>query len=510
MSLNAVERRLLDLRHHWEAFTADPEPRLLVWTSPDAAARLVRCFFAAQKHEGEYVTGDLFIHFDAPFEHSIQYSRALKHALVGQYAASRDDLAQQGLGSRWDEAARAFPDSAYGFIQALRSFGGAYHATIGHLVAVLAPASVAKPAHFSAWLARALDAGLPERLRLVTVDSLEAPRLADLQAASPALVRREILALDATAVATETFAQERTTGPAGVFRNLLMALVALVEKASAAQVELKAADALAYARAQGWKNQEAVVLMLVAGAQLKEQRFDAANAAYRDARAAAALAGQEGHPAGHAMVLQTWFGEAGVELAAGRVADAAAAYDRAAVVAQEASNVLLGIEAFRMAAFCHARLGEQDAAIERGGQALALGERLRAEARMMTTLPIAAADLLRVISAPGMQAIEAIQKLADQRGATLAAALEEQAASCERATDTAVFRSAEETLARGAEALARRAELELGTLVAGTDAPFQQAFARARGVLGQGWPLTIAVPFSSPAPAVAEQEPAAT
>ena len=65
------------------------------------------------------------------------------------------------------------------------------------------------------------------------------------------------------------------------------------------------------------------------------------------------------------MVLQTWFGEAGAQLAAGRVNEAATAYDNAALAAQEAKNLVLAVEAFRMGAFCHARLGERDSVIER-------------------------------------------------------------------------------------------------------------------------------------------------
>ena len=116
MPLNAVERRLLDLRHQWERFANDPTPRLLVWTVPDAAMRLVRCFLEVQKHEGEYVTGDLFIVFDTPFENSIQYSRALKELLAGQHAASADDLGRQGLDPSWPVDVASFPDSAYGVI----------------------------------------------------------------------------------------------------------------------------------------------------------------------------------------------------------------------------------------------------------------------------------------------------------------------------------------------------------------------------------------------------------
>jgi hypothetical protein len=161
MPLNAVERRLLDLRHQWERFANDPTPRLLVWTVPDAAMRLVRCFLEVQKHEGEYVTGDLFIVFDTPFENSIQYSQALKELLAGQHAASADDLGREGLDPSWPVDVASFPDSAYGVTQALRSLGGRYHEAIGHLVGVFAPSSVASPRHFAAWLARGLDAGLP-------------------------------------------------------------------------------------------------------------------------------------------------------------------------------------------------------------------------------------------------------------------------------------------------------------------------------------------------------------
>ena len=52
MKLNAVERRLLDLRYKWEAFAEDQVPRLLIWAVADAAMRLVRCFLEMQKHEG--------------------------------------------------------------------------------------------------------------------------------------------------------------------------------------------------------------------------------------------------------------------------------------------------------------------------------------------------------------------------------------------------------------------------------------------------------------------------
>ena len=193
----------------------------------------------------------------------------------------------------------------------------------------------------------------------------------------------------------ETFAQEAAAGPAGVFRNYLMGLVTLVEKGSADQVKAKAIDAFAFAHQQGWADQEVVVRMLYAGALLKEKRCDEAVKIYGGARESAAAAAAEGHPAGRQLVLQTWFGEAGAHLAAGDVDQAAACYDQAAIVAKEIPNVILTIEAYRMGMFCHARLSQRDRAIERGVSALQEADLLKPEARVMTTLPIAAIDLLR-------------------------------------------------------------------------------------------------------------------
>src|SRR5690606_7200054 len=135
---------------------------------------------------------------------------------------------------------------------------------------------------------------------------------------------------------------------AGVFRNLMMGVASLLEKGSADQVKAKALDALAFARKHGWADQEVVLRVLVGGAMLKESRHQEAIGIYRSARAAALRAAGADHPAGHKLVLQTWFGEAGAALAGGDANAAARCYDEAAVVAQQDQNPILAIEAFRM------------------------------------------------------------------------------------------------------------------------------------------------------------------
>lgn len=489
MSLNAVERRLLDIREAWEAFTGDPAKRLLVWELPSSSHRLAECFFEAQKLEVEYATQDLCIVFKEPFEHSIQYARALKQALAGSYATSRDDIEDEGIAADWSLSPDQLPDSAYGFVQAVRSFGARHHQHFKHLAAILMPTEVSDDAAFAGWLGRALAAEPPERLRIAVLDPAEAPRLVSLSGDAEPRIRHEHLALDVLAVAQETFAQEQGTGPAGTFRNMLMALVSLVEKGRAEDVRSKAADAYAFAGSQGWSDQQAAVALLVAGAQLKEKRHDEAIATYRIAEGTAKRAEEAANPAGRQLVIQAKFGEAGAHFAAGRPADAARSYDEAAELALAIPDLIIAVEALRVAAFCHARMEDRDGAVVRGQQALRIGNRLRPEVRNITSLPMAATDLMRVLDPQRTETIDSIRGGAEERIASSLAQAEARAAELERVTERTGFDAVERDLAAGDAAAWREAEALVQRVVADGAAGFQQDFGTARALLGFAWPL---------------------
>lgn len=500
MALNPVERRLADLCADWVAFRDDPAKRLLVWKVRDDAARLLQCFFEVQKHDTPYTSGDLFIVFDVDFDNSIQYSRELKGALLGQYEASHPDLEAEGIEPDWRVSPDQFPDSAYGFIQSVRSFGSAHHKSIGHLVVVLTPQAVSGADAFSAWMLRALDAGLPERLRIAVIDSTENPQLETLADSGDPRVVVHASDVDLAATAQETFAQEPTVGPAGTFRNHLMGLVTLAEKGSAEQVKAKATDALTFVRKQGWLDQEVVIATLVAGALLKEGRFDEAARTHQHARKVAMQATASDHPAGPPLVLQTWFGEAGVHLAAARLPEAANCYDEAAVVAQEGGNLILAIEAFRMGAFCHARLGQREEAVARGETALTIGARLKPASRSLTTLPIVAMDLLDMTEPARAQAVKDVKYERDTREADIRATAEAQAAALEEAKSLGTIRDVEEALKADLQTLEERASKELEAVIHRSGADFRRTFAETSDLLGADWPLlTSAVPRMPPA-----------
>jgi len=489
MPFNPVEQRLLDLAGNWNTFRSDPVKRLLIWQAEENARRFYQCFFEIQKYETEYTVGDLFIVFDTPFQNAIQYSRVLKETLSGQYLASREDLKQQGISPDWKFNPEEYPNSTSGFVQSLLSFGSSHHKNIGYLVAVFMPTEVTDNEAFEAWLSRVLAGLLPERLRFVVIDSLNNPRLIKLIAAEDPLVQVDSPKIDALTTAQETFAQEKTVGPAGVFRNLLIGLMTLVERGNSEQVKIKAADALKFARKQNWADQEVVIAMLVAGSLLKEKRFEEALKDYQAARQAAEKATVNGHPSGRELILQTWFGQAAVHIAAGEFEKAAKCYDEAAILAPQIPNLILGVEAFRMGCFCFNRMNETDAAIDRGHKAVKLGTRLKPEARIMTTMPIAAIDLLRAMDPERVRQMEDIkyhQKIQIENSRKNA---EQRNIKLEQTSDPEPFRIIEDGLKQETLQAELTATEQLAFCIAEASQPFKQAIINADELLGASWLL---------------------
>jgi hypothetical protein len=432
MAMNPVEQRVLQMCQAWAAFRDDPAARVLVWRIQEDALRMVDVFIEMQKHQTELTTGDTFILFKTPYAHGLQYSRALKESLVGQFEATKDSLAAQGLPVDWAFNPATTLDAPAGVAQGLLSFGSKYHQALGHLTPVFMPLNVNNAVAWEQWLQGLLAMNMPERMRMLVIEVAEYPKLQTLLARPDPRVVLQDLNLDMGVLAQETFAQEPPKGPAGVFRNLLMGVVTLTEKGKADQVKAKAADALAFTRQQKWPDQEVAVRVLVAGSLLKESRHAEAIKVYEAARQAADVCVQSQHPAGHKLVLQTWFGQAGAELARGDERAAAASYDEAAVVAQRDNNPILTIEGFRMAGFCLARCGEREAALERGQCAANIAQALPPEGRALTTIGTCLVDMMRVLDAPRVeqlqraklhlkQRMEQVRQRTEQRGAELAA-----------------------------------------------------------------------------------------
>jgi len=137
---------------------------------------------------------------------------------------------------------------------------------------------------------------------------------------------------------------------------------------------------------------------------------------------------------------------------------------------------------------------DRDGAIMRGREALQIGNRLRPEVRNITSLPIAATDLMRVLDLQRAERIEALRSDVEKQNASLLAEAETRTASLERTTERAAFDAVERDFAVADAATWREAEALLQHVVAGGGADFQRDFGTARALLGLAWPLGAGAP----------------
>jgi hypothetical protein len=494
MKLNPVEQSLMAVQYHWQNFMAQDDKRMLVWQIKENALRLVDVFFKVQQEERlsekPYVSNETFIVFDQPFENSVSYAETLKKSLAAHYEATRAAIEATGGAADWSYAPESQPDSPQALIQGLNALADHHKGLFQTLVAVIMPSRVASDGAWTDWLGRALQAGPAERLRLIVIDLQEHPRCAALSASAHPQLHVESIPIDAIDLAADTFAQEPAGGVAGVFRNLLTGLFNLVDKGTPEQVMLKADDAIAFALRNGLPDQEVVVRLMSAGAMLKAQRFDTAVNHYRHARLSAEKLQKTGHPGAKDLILQGWFGEASAHFAAQNLPETIRCYREAGPVAEAIPKPILWLESLRMGAFCHRLNGDEEAALRCCEQALAVGERMQPEARIVTTLPLVGMEMLGILDHKRTKKLEGIKRKLDADLTQRYAAMEQSASRLEREPNA---RDALKGLATQLEIQSQTLEQSAGEtierLVQSGSPPYIQVFDRIRALLWPTWPL---------------------
>jgi tetratricopeptide (TPR) repeat protein len=494
MAKNPVEKRVDTLRNLWLEHTEDPQVRVLVWRIPDNADRMLQAFFEMQQHPGDWTTPDLFLRFDAPFDTGFGYSRALRQALADSYIDSKDSLREQGVAADWPFTRLPHHDSASGTMAVLASFAQHHQAQLAHLRyvnAVLAPNGVAGQDAWEAWLDAALhspglasDASL---VRLTLVDTMSDRRWQALAQRHGARVRVVEAPIDMFDIARETVAQAGGSGPTVAYRQLLTDVITLVEKGSAAQTAARAEKAMQIAQREQWPDQQVVLQMAVAGAYVKEKNYADAIKRYRDARVCATQAEQDKHPMAADLIMQTWFGEAGVWLVAKQPEKAAQAYRSAAEQAQRVPNPMFEIEGFRMAGYCYAQARQEKLARDHGALALRAAKAIDPAERPLTTMALALQDLLR-LQDPGRT--EKLERCAADYQAAVAAAhlqAEQQAGKLGAQPSSADLEKIESAMHARFETGFQRQRQEREHLIAGGDEFFRKVVALARELLNQLW-----------------------
>lgn len=482
-----VEQRFDLLRDLWMQATQSPDARLIVWRIPGNADRMLAAFFEMHKQSEDAITPDLFVNFDQPFDTGYAYSRELVEAFRVGYIASRAELIEQGAPANWTGAHEDYPSSALGVTGILSSFAEHHREHLRYVVPVLAPATAASDAALEQWLDAAIRAPVSERLRLAVIDHTDNKRwqpLVDRYRKQAVVIEAPIDLFD---IARETAAQSGSAGPTTAYRSMLADVMTLLERGTAAQTVQRADKAMKLAEREQWPDQQVVLHMAVAGAHLKEQQHAEAIARYRAARECAARAEAARHPAGSTMLMQTWFGEAGVWLSAQQPVRAAEAYAQGAEAARRIPNAMFVIEGHRMAGFCLARDGRREAAREHYLRGVGEARPMAPADRPMTTLPLLLQDMLRLQDDSRTGKIEVCAKTYQAEIADAQKQAETQAAKLGDRPDEAELDRIDAAMTARFETAFRKACDERERLIAGGDEFFRKVVAIARDFLHARW-----------------------
>lgn len=107
----------------------------------------------------------------------------------------------------------------------------------------------------------------------------------------------------------------------------------------------------------------------------------------------------------------------------------------------------------------------------------------------MTTLPLAAIDLLRVIEPERVKLMEHIKQRLAARTDQSRETVERRALELEQVNDARRFRAVEESFAQDAARAEQDAARQIDRVATTGGAQFRQIFAKARALLGERWPL---------------------
>jgi hypothetical protein len=394
---NAIERRLDRLAEQWQAFAADPALRLLRWRAVADDLRMIDLFVDVQGEELG-TTPDVFVRLSPAFGDPSGYASDLVSAFLDQYDAARHDLETQGIAAGWQLPEAVVDETDLAFLVRAATYFQAYYADrMQCLVLVLAPGAVADDRAFAAWLIDLLQQGLPPTLRLMVPDPADAPRLDGVDEMAPGLAVTIDTDLDMPGALEELARSEGAEGPAKLFRVNLASIANAAARGNLTAAERAAGRALDVARKEDWADQALVVHMALAAVYLSAGRAEDAVGSYRKASIAAEAVAAKGHPAAAKLRLTAAMGEGAALVAAACWREAAAAYERAAPLAETAGDPLMLLEAWRMAGWSHEQAGADRDAWRCGQQALAAGESLSADQRGQSTLPWVGQMLLRLL-----------------------------------------------------------------------------------------------------------------
>lgn len=394
---NAVERRLHYLEGLWNDFAQSQDYQILRWLTDGDEETMVKLFIQIQ-NESMGSTPDLFIPLSTPFKGSGYYGSYLAREIIRYHDESREAIIEIGFPEIWQP-----PDmnNSLQDVEVLRdlciSFLHCYGNLFENLVLFLSPSHISDLDGFQTWILNFLQSNPPLRLRLTVVDDISSPQLELLSGEGQKLIMTVSPELQMADAWEEMAEQPTRNGPDYIFRRHFVALLNAAAKGDDIAMNKAAVSALKVTDALKWPHLSTAVHLAVGTACLNGQKIGKAIEKYRAARQSAQDAAQIGQPAAAKLTIQSWFAEGAALVSTGEFKEAARVYEIVAPLAEKEGDVLMTMEGWRMAAYCHEQYDALEDAGRCGDLALDAAEQMDEEMRLNTTLVYAGQGLLRVV-----------------------------------------------------------------------------------------------------------------
>lgn len=404
---NAMENELEKLSEQWEDFIATELP-ILHWSFAPADIQLALAFVKVKEQLDEK-NPELFIHLSSEFTNAKEFGALLAHEMnaaiengIADAMMDEEPNTPGAMPFTWRKPDLGRSQSSYhALFQSCKIALDAFEDYVHNITLVVTPSAISDAAAYTAWWSSCCDIHAtfkdwPKKLRLVFFDTDDQSELRKLAKKNPQHIHSAKAPVDLQQAMQDILKDANDGSPGAEFRQHSVDLQQAVGKQDRDAMERIAHAAIVIAERENWLDMWVVILLTRAMGYLNLQWFDQALVDYRTAQNIAAQGEERQVPGCNKLHLQAKISEGTCLLTAGRLDEAAQAYDQAAQMAEQQQDLLMSLEGWRMASFCMERNHDNQLAWEHGKKALVVGRAMDAQQRVHSTLPFLGQALLRI------------------------------------------------------------------------------------------------------------------
>jgi tetratricopeptide (TPR) repeat protein len=383
------------------------EIKLCRWLTEQDEIAMIHAFVTVE-NANEAVTPDLFIRLHTPFSPSNTYEQELITELETAWNAYQKEISPDKPVSPLVQRKQNNSEYLVLLIEALGALADQAPEFEGHFVAFIDPSNISSKSLWRQWIEKALQAGIPDRVLLMTIDPLPGALLENTAKKFPSLVYTIKPTLDMPGAMRKIAASGDPNEPGVQFRKLFVELSQHVSNGRIPQMRQTGEAALAICIRCGWIYlQVAVYVAMAAGYMSKKQNKEALQL-YDRAIAIARNGLKAGDMSSAKSLVQALFGKASILFGKKDFKAAALLYQEAVAPATDAKDTMQTMEAWRMTGVCLELDNKGNEAWSCYHQGLLIGEQLDQSIRPVSTLPFLGKSLLNLGYALGKKQDELI------------------------------------------------------------------------------------------------------